>query len=265
MANVFGFGRMRDEQKDDDEEKQAYYTGGTSSHGGGSGLSVYGNPTGAAGGNPNVDNIISRAQQQGREAAEGSSTSGAAVIPAHVITFYAEGFTVDEGEYRRRDDESNREFLSAIERGHVPRELEALHQRGEHVDISLVDKRHEQYQGKPKPQYEAFAGAGQSMGASPVDASAIVRDVDTSATLKPVDTTQPTTVVQIRLANGSRVRETLNTTHTVQDLHAILRREGAATQSYVLLAGFPPKPITDMQATLEAAGLLGAAITQKWA
>ncbi|RHY51827.1 hypothetical protein DYB38_005640 [Aphanomyces astaci] len=265
MANVFGFGRIRDEQKDDDEEKQAYYTGGTSSHGGGSGLSVYGNPTGAAGGNPNVDNIISRAQQQGREAAEGGSASGAAVIPAHVITFYAEGFTVDEGEYRRRDDESNREFLSAIERGHVPRELEALHQRGEHVDISLVDKRHEQYQGKPKPQYEAFAGAGQSMGASAVDASAIVRDVDTSATLKPVDTTQPTTVVQIRLANGSRVRETLNTTHTVQDLHAILRREGAATQSYVLLAGFPPKPITDMQATLEAAGLLGAAITQKWA
>ncbi|RHY30148.1 hypothetical protein DYB32_004621 [Aphanomyces invadans] len=262
MANVFGFGRLRGEQKDDDEEKQSYYTGGTSSHGGGSGLSVYGNPMGH--GNPNVDNIISRAQQQGL-AANGGDSGGAAIVPAHVITFYAEGFTVDDGEYRRRDDESNREFLSAIERGHVPRELEALHQRGEHVDISLVDKRHEQYQGKPKPQYEAFAGAGQTMGASAVDVSAIVRDTNASGTCKPVDTTQPTTVLQIRLATGGRVRETLNSAlHTVRDLHAIIRREGAATQPYVLLAGFPPKPITDMDATLQAAGLLGAAITQKW-
>ncbi|CAK4133102.1 unnamed protein product [Aphanomyces euteiches] len=258
MANVFGFGRLREERKDDsdDEEKQSYYTGGTSSQGGGSGLSVYGNPTG---GPPSVDNIISRAQQQGHAAAEGDGS----VVPAHVITFYADGFTVDDGEYRRRDDESNREFLMAIERGVVPRELEALHTRGEHVDISLVDKRHEQYKGKPKPQYEAFTGQGQTMGSSAVDSNAIVHE--TSATLKPLDSTQPTTVIQIRLANGGRVRETLNHTHTVRDIHAIVAREGAAGQPYVLLAGFPPKPIVSQDATLQEAGLLGAAITQKWA
>ncbi|KAF0693708.1 Aste57867_15348 [Aphanomyces stellatus] len=261
MANVFGFGRLRDQAQDeDDEEKQSYYTGGTSSQGGGSGLSVYGNPTG---GSPNVDNIISRAQQQGRAAASGEGEQTG--VPAHVITFYAEGFTVDDGEYRRRDDESNRTFLSAIERGVVPQELEALHERGQHVDISLVDKRHEQYKdAKPKPQYQAFAGEGQTMGAATVDSNAVVTSGG-STELKPLDTTQPTTVIQIRLANGGRVRETLNSAlHTVNDLHAIIRREGAAGQPYLLMAGFPPKPIVNMDATLQDAGLLGAAITQKW-
>ncbi|OQR84434.1 hypothetical protein ACHHYP_13389 [Achlya hypogyna] len=259
MANVFGFGNLRNraaEDGDSDEEKQSYYTGGTSAQGGGSGLSVFGPPTGA-GGPPNIDNIIQRAHQQGVQGDAGAPT------PAHVITFYAEGFTVDDGEYRRRDDEANREFLTAIERGVVPRELEALHSRGEHVDISLVDKRHEQYKEKAKPKYEAFAGEGQSMGGKKAEAAAIV--TNSVATMTPVDTSKPTTVIQIRLANGGRLRETLNVTHTVRDIHAVLHREGAGTQAYILMAGFPPKPIVDMDATLQDAGLLGAAITQKWA
>ncbi|KDO30593.1 hypothetical protein SPRG_04493 [Saprolegnia parasitica CBS 223.65] len=255
--NVFGFGNLRNraanDDSDSDEEKQSYYTGGTNSTGGGSGLSVYGNPTG---GPPSIDNIISRAQQQGAQ-------GDASATPSHVITFYADGFTVDDGEYRRRDDENNREFLTAIERGVVPRELEALHSRGQHVDISLVDKRTEQYKESAKPKYAAFAGEGQSMGATKVEAAAIVSDAPTA--LAPVDTTKPTTVIQIRLANGGRVRETFNTTHTVRDIHAVLHREGATGQAYVLMAGFPPKPLVGMDETLQEAGLLGAAITQKWA
>ncbi|OQR91550.1 hypothetical protein THRCLA_08947 [Thraustotheca clavata] len=254
--NVFGFGNLRrhENESDSDEEKQSYYTGGTSAQGGGSGLSVYGPPSE---GQPNIDNIISRAHQQGVQAQEGG------VAPSHVITFYAEGFTVDDGEYRRRDDESNREFLTAIERGVVPRELEELHTRGQHVDISLVDKRHEEYKEKPKPKYAAFSGEGQTMGATKVEAAAIVNQV--ADTMQALDTSKPTTVIQIRLATGGRLRETFNTTHTVRDIHAVLHREGATGQAYILMAGFPPKPLVDMDTTLQDAGLLGAAITQKWA
>ena len=42
-------------------------------------------------------------------------------------------------------------------------------------------------------------------------------------------------------------------------------RAGAGAQPYVLMAGYPPKPITDMAQSIEAAGLKGAAITQKLA
>jgi UBX domain-containing protein 1 len=83
--------------------------------------------------------------------------------------------------------------------------------------------------------------------------------------MKPLDSSQPTTVIQIRLANGGRIRETLNFSHTVRDLHAVLGREGATAQPYILMAGYPPKTIVNMDQTLQEAGLLGAAITQKWA
>lgn len=36
--------------------------------------------------------------------------------------------------------------------------------RSQHVDISLIDKRQEEYQAPPPPQYTAFSGEGQSMG-----------------------------------------------------------------------------------------------------
>lgn len=40
-------------------------------------------------------------------------------------------------------------------------------------------------------------------------------------------------------------------------------REGAADAPYVLMAGFPPAPLTEASQTLEQAGLKGASITQK--
>lgn len=46
---------------------------------------------------------------------------------------------------------------------HVPRELEGDNSQ-EQVDISLVDKRHEDYEAPPAPSYTAFSGQGQSMG-----------------------------------------------------------------------------------------------------
>lgn len=42
-------------------------------------------------------------------------------------------------------------------------------------------------------------------------------------------------------------------------------RSGNGAQPYVLMAGYPPKPLTDMTQSIEAAGLKGAAITQKLA
>lgn len=38
-----------------------------------------------------------------------------------------------------------------------------------------------------------------------------------------VDDKKPKTTLQIRLHNGSRLRETLNLDHTIRDLHAIIQ------------------------------------------
>ena len=54
-------------------------------------------------------------------------------------------------------------------------------------------------------------------------------------------------------------------THTVRDIQRVITAEGAGGAAYSLLEGFPPKPLTDFAATIESAGLAGAAVTQKLA
>ena len=46
---------------------------------------------------------------------------------------------------------------------------------------------------------------------------------------------------------------------------SLARREGAADTPYMLMAGFPPKPLTDQAATIEASGLKMGQVTQKLA
>ncbi|KAJ0403076.1 hypothetical protein P43SY_009143 [Pythium insidiosum] len=266
MSNIVGFSSLRDRGNgngDDDgrDPSNQYYAGGASQQGGGSGLSVIG----PGGDGDSIANIIERARQQTQAQAGGDQGAAASDQPRHVITFFREGFTVNDGPYRARSDPANRPFLEAIERGMVPRELEGEN-RNEQVEINLVDRRHEDYKAPPAPAYTAFAGQGQTIGSASYAADAVVSSASqVSASSRPVvDDKQPTTTLQIRLHNGTRLRETLNLTHTIRDLHAIIHLNGAGAQAYTLLAGFPPRPVsTQMDQTIDAAGLKGAAVTQK--
>lgn len=78
-----------------------------------------------------------------------------------------------------------------------------------------------------------------------------------------VDESKPKTQIQFRLHNGQRATLEVNTDHKVSDLHAYVMSVAPVEGSYTLVSGFPPKPITDTSATIEAAGLLRAAITMK--
>ncbi|GMF19724.1 unnamed protein product [Phytophthora fragariaefolia] len=214
MANIVGLSSLGDRGEDaraGDAQPNQYYAGGASDRGGGSGLSVIG----PGGGDDRVANIIGRAQQ---DAAGG----GGGAQPRHVITFYREGFTVNDGAYRARADPANRPFLEALERGHVPQELEG-ETRGEPVEISLVDKRAEDYVAPAPPAYTAFSGEGQSMGAASYAADAVIQGDAEPAERPVVDDRKPSTTLQIRLHGGQRLRETLNLDHTVRDLHAIIQ------------------------------------------
>ena len=67
--------------------------------------------------------------------------------------------------------------------------------------------------------------------------------------------------LQIRLADGSRKVVKANKSHTVLQLraHVATLTPGVA---FTLKAGFPPKELTEMEKSLEDAGLLGEAIVQ---
>lgn len=78
-----------------------------------------------------------------------------------------------------------------------------------------------------------------------------------------MDPSKPTTVVSIRLHNGTQVKLDLNTDHRVYDIAKYIESVAPVQGAYKLVAGFPPKPLEDMQATVEAAKLCKSAITQK--
>ena len=113
----------------------------------------------------------------------------------------------------------------------------------------------------------------------------------------------PTTDVQVRFASGDAPpqRFKLNRTHTVTDLLTLLERAlqvrpsvytwrvcpstpafrlvqpsqtclalhpgqaaGVACRPYVLMDGFPPKPLAVSDASLQEIGLINAALTLRW-
>lgn len=263
MAN---FATLESLKKGDEEKEKgnAYYAGGARGAGhGGSGLNVMGPPPdddaaggGGGGGDPHVQEIFRRA-----EAGEPPPEGGAS--PARTITMYNGGFTVDNGPFRRLDDPANKEFLRDLAEGLVPKELEATATPGKGADVRLVDKQNEDYVA---PAYVAYGGEGQTMGSTVAEGAVMSATSAPEAEEVPeVDASQPSTTLQIRLHDGRRVRAQLNMHHTVRHIHAVIAREGAGGVSYMLIAGYPPAPLTDASLTLEKAGLKNASVTQKLA
>lgn len=200
-----------------------------------------------------------------------SDPSGPAAVPAakpqqqqkivKLITFYKQGFTVNDGPLRRYDDQANQAFLEDINQGYVPHELEE-EANGQEVHVELSDRKAEDFKEPPKPKYNAFGGSGYSMASS---SSTAAPPAAAPAPKKAVvvDESKPVTSIQIRLADGTRLVAKFNHDHTVLDIRSFIELAQKTTASYDLVGGFPPKPLTDVTQTLKDAGLLGAAVNQK--
>ncbi|KAJ8605135.1 hypothetical protein CTAYLR_000464 [Chrysophaeum taylorii] len=253
-------------KKDEEEEgkRNELYTGGNRRGGGGSGLSVIGpgddeeeEEEEEKGAKSHVGNMFSRAQAN---AAEGVSPGSG--VPKRVITMYANGFTIDDGPFRSLDDPANKPFLRDVGRGVVPRELEDSAQESGAYHLELVDRRAEHYKA---PAYVAFSGGGNTLGtlpSSPAVEPVVSEDQQPKPAPVVIDDAQPKTTLQIRLANGRRIRATLNLSHTVAHLEAYVRAH-SDNRPFVLLAGYPPAILADRDATIQSANLQGASITQK--
>ena len=183
------------------------------------------------------------------------------------ITFWKNGFTVDDGLLRKPEDPANKEFLESVERGRVPPELEArarasVRERGTVLDITIEERRTEDF---VEPPYRAFGGSAHTVGggeAARPPASAVVSGSASSRAIAPVDETKERTTIIVKLANGKREKVVLNLTHTVADLQAKVASLGDGGRGFVLTAGFPPKPLANASETVEAAGLKNSAVTQ---
>eukprot|EP00565_Helicotheca_tamesis_P006160 CAMPEP_0185742294 /NCGR_PEP_ID=MMETSP1171-20130828/39407_1 /TAXON_ID=374046 /ORGANISM="Helicotheca tamensis, Strain CCMP826" /LENGTH=366 /DNA_ID=CAMNT_0028414307 /DNA_START=93 /DNA_END=1193 /DNA_ORIENTATION=- len=88
-----------------------------------------------------------------------------------------------------------------------------------------------------------------------------------------IDTTKPTTTISVKLASGNRTQATFNTTSLCSDVYRFVEYEmvqhlgcdlDAELPLFDLVAAYPPKLLLDDEKeTLDVAGLMNAAITQR--
>jgi len=188
-----------------------------------------------------------------------------------VLKMWQEGFSLDDGDLRRYDDAANGAFLQNIMRGTIPNELIREAQGGE-VHVDMEDHRNEEFV-KPKRKVKPFEGSGNVLGsiapqvvapssASATDPAAAEAKAKSDAKL---DESQPTTNIQVRLADGSRLIVKLNHEQTVGVLRQYIctARPQYSSTPFVLATTFPNKELSDDSQTLKAAGLLGAAVLQR--
>ncbi|KAJ1597365.1 hypothetical protein NDA14_005790 [Ustilago hordei] len=188
------------------------------------------------------------------------------------LTFWEDGFSIEDGELMRFDDPAHAQTLAAINAGHAP--LDLLNIRfGQQVQVHVHRRTDEKY--KPPPM-KPFAGSGNRLGspAAPSFATSSRSQPATTATTSAtsssgdfkVDADRPTTQLQIRLSDGQRMTARFNTDHTIADLRSYINAANpvTSTRNYVLNASFPPKPLSDESQTLQDAGLLNAVVIQKF-
>ncbi|RKP12748.1 SEP domain-containing protein [Piptocephalis cylindrospora] len=203
---------------------------------------------------------------EGGDAVEAES-SGRSRRVNRQMTFWQDGFSIDDGPLYRYDDPANQSYLEIINRGEAPMDLLNV-ERGQPVSLGIVRRTHEAYQ----PSSGAvFGGAGQRLGA-PTPAVAISSSstgVSTSTSASPasmqVDPDAPVTSIQVRLADGTRMIIKANHTHTVGDIRQFIcaSRPSEEASAFALQSTFPTTVLSDDSQTLADAKLLNAVIVQK--
>eukprot|EP00051_Salpingoeca_urceolata_P031741 m.12778 g.12778 ORF g.12778 m.12778 type:complete len:375 (-) comp4354_c0_seq1:80-1204(-) len=204
-----------------------------------------------------------------------SAAAAAAAAPAKpedmevTVTFYRNGFTVDDGvnpvTLRNLDEPQNAAFLNSITRNQMPEELVSF---GKPIDLHMVDKRDAEYV-PPKPTVKSFSGTGHRLGApttagATADATAAPAAPPVSSGPAPtVNEDEPVTKLQLKLADGTRMVARFNLTQTVSDIRRVMDSSRPASAPYVLMTTFPNRVLTDETETIEVAKLAGAVVIQR--
>ncbi|XP_075419986.1 NSFL1 cofactor p47 isoform X2 [Tenrec ecaudatus] len=186
-----------------------------------------------------------------------------------VLKLWKSGFSLDNGELRSYQDPANAQFLESIRRGEVPGELRRLAHGGQ-VNLDMEDHRDEDFV-KPKGAFKAFTGEGQKLGSTApqvLNTSSPAQQAENEAKASSsvsIDEAEPTTNIQIRLADGGRLVQKFNHSHRISDIRLFIvdARPAMAATSFVLMTTFPNKELADESQTLREANLLNAVIVQR--
>lgn len=288
FASIHDYNKEEDNNSDE-EEGQRFYAGG-SEH---SGNMIVGPPKKKGMSNDAItSSLFSQAKKHGAEVVEneaepsssrkqklfqgsgyrlGDSTTGSTqqvqgssmkpakkTSPVVVLRLWSNGFTVGDGELRSFQDPQNADFLNSITRGQIPQEL--MNADGSEVNLNMEDHRNEEYK-KSKAKMVPFSGQGHTLGAT---SSTMEVSAPEQSSVDPVtvDSSKPKTTVQIRLKDGTRIRQEFNHSHTVGDIRQVVM-SATNVSNFVLMTTFPNQELKDTKQTIADAKLLNAMVVQK--
>lgn len=185
-----------------------------------------------------------------------------------LLKLWRNGFSLDNGDLRSYTDPTNADFLESIKRGEIPHELQRLVHRGP-VHLDMEDHQDQEYV-RPRLKFKAFSGEGQKLGSltpeivstpsSPEEERKVYYNTGVE-----VDEFEPTTKIQIRLADGSRLIQRFNLTHRILDIRHFITesRPAFAAVDFVLATTFPNQELRDENLTLKEADVLNTVILQR--
>jgi UBX domain-containing protein 1 len=187
----------------------------------------------------------------------------------------------------RYDDPAHAGVLDAINAGHAPPSIMNA-SVDQHVELRVAKRITEDY--VPPPGTKVFSGSGNRLGAVvpdflsnaetssasmpgtfpvsppiPTQSTAQRPNIDSSTRFE-VDHSLPTTSIQIRLADGTRMICRMNLTHTVLDIRNFINasRPENPVRPYTIGTTFPNRILDDNSASIEGAGLLNSVVVQRW-
>ena len=205
------------EDKETHEDQDKFYVGGQGRNGGGSGQEVLDPADMMKKARDNGAQTAAEYQQTQSDAAassnafhgagvslSGSTVDGQSTPPTpteHTITFWKDGFSVDDGPLRTADEPENAAFLREVHMGRLPAELAGPNGDAE-SDVHLVDKTSEPY--KPPPAtVKPFQGSGRSMREPATEGA-----VAASASAEAAELSQRVDELTVSLLARERVRGT---------------------------------------------------------
>lgn len=201
-----------------------------------------------------IEDIFTHAQNQ-QTAPEEQFDSGDKKVEKVKVTFWKNGFQVNDGDFRSNEDPANQNFLESVSRGMIPREL---YKPGIEIDLELDDNREKDYKPKPKP-FNPFGGASHNLSSGKPSQPAAAPPAQAQTNFATAG--KPATKVRIQLSDQTLILS-VNTTATVGDLrnYILQNRPDLRGKRFKLDVAMPPQALTDDSVTIEAAKLKMAQI-----
>lgn len=155
------------------------------------------------------------------------------------LTFWRDGFSIEDGELYRYDEPGNKDLLEAIQAGRAPPSLFGV-RFNQPLRLEVAQRTNEDYKQPPKV-HKPFEGGGNRLGspspevrgsgsATPSGSGSMpggilqggsVGHAPTTSASAPtfeLDNSKPTTSIQLRLGDGAKLVAKVNLTHTIADL-----------------------------------------------